>query len=281
LFCHLLEPTRWTVATANVPGIIRLFAAFFRKHAIFHDLIAKHMQDLLLRFQYCLNHKKLWRASFDFLNDMVQYLPLTTYVDYFQKLVLVLLTRVHECKTEALSENIVLSLSLFCCKRDPNELTKALNATQPDLVHNFFKHIFIPGASRVASKEEYMFFDKKICAVALSKLLCVPDVLKYPDVVESILKTTLELAGISSQTPAAAAQDAEEEDDFTVGAGGDFQGTFNSLGAVRVDSKDRLQEIGNVGVEIRVATTHPSLLGVAGVRQLPAFNALQQLVGTL
>lgn len=225
LFSRLLSPHLWS-AVANVPGLIRLFRAYFAKHQVFMALLQANMQTILERFQFVLCNKKSEAAAFELLNAMYGQLPFELYQSLFKTLMTVLLSRLQSTKSGKFKKDFVISCSFFV-HRHPNAATLpgVLREIQPGLLANLVTHVWVP-----CLKMQMTFDERKVCTAGLTKIMSDEEVRQNPAVLNACCVSLISLLGLSPSTNARV--DEEGTDDEAAadgGAGLDYEVSFSRL----------------------------------------------------
>eukprot|EP00923_Selenidium_pygospionis_P007137 GHVN01012260.1.p1 GENE.GHVN01012260.1~~GHVN01012260.1.p1 ORF type:complete len:653 (-),score=119.18 GHVN01012260.1:674-2632(-) len=295
LFTLLLERERWTQSTANVPGIVRLFAAYFRKHAMFNSILTANMEAILERFQYCLNHNKLTSTSFTLISDLVHYTPLTLYQSYFKMLLTVLLAKIQQKKTEILSQRIALFLSLFCCKADPKILVTTLNEIQAGLASQLYRAVICPSMCEMV-EVRVALTDRKLCMMGLARVINTQEVASDLPLF-SFCVSTMAKMGKADDTLVRSAvasklEDQKLEENTTAGDNetnwlgdhdSEFQGVFTKLKTARMASTDRLQDITDIAGALRQHLTSPvvtqTIQSVNDAQLIADYSAITHMLG--
>jgi len=226
LFARLLATELWR-AQANVPGLIRLFRAYFAKHTVFADLLRSHMQALLERFQFVLSNRRTEVSALELLNSMYVNLPMDFYQQYFKTLMTVLLTRLQNTKSPRFKKDFVISCSLCLHRCSPNVLPAVLNEIQPGLLSNLVMGVWLP-----VTKNALKLDERKICSVGLVKLMAQDEVRQNQPLLSACCAALVTLLGLTPTSVAAIAEEAGSDDEGAPadgGAGLDFEVSFNKL----------------------------------------------------
>jgi len=222
LFARLLTADLWK-SQANVPGLIRLFRAYFMKHAAFGDMLRSNFQAILERFQFVLCNRKTEAAAFDLLNAMYLHLPSEFYQQYLKTLLTVLLTRLQSSKSPKYKRDFVVSCSLCIHKMPGNLCQAAFNEIQAGLLSNLMTNIWPPVLKMPLNTDE-----RKICVMALAKLLSADDLRQNTQLVGGCCVGLVNLLGLGQQGKKTNGEE-EGSDDELGGAGQEYEGSFNKL----------------------------------------------------
>lgn len=227
LFGRLLTIDLWRTQ-GNVPGLIRLFRAYFSKHAMFAQLLDQHMQVILERFQLVLSNRKTESHAFDLVNAMYSHLPPALYEKYFKTLVTVLLTRLQSSKSPKFQKDFVVSCSLFAHRdqsQAPGVLVRVFGEIQPGLLTNLLSGIWLAALKMMLRLDE-----RKVCTLALVKIMMAEEVRQNPQALAGCAAALVTLLGLGQQQTVAKAEE-ESDDDLPAdgGAGLDYEVSFAKL----------------------------------------------------
>jgi len=225
LFARLLNPELWR-AQANVPGLIRLFRAYFNKHGGFAELLRGHMQAILERFQFVLCNRKTETSAFDLLNAMILHLPVEFYQLHFKTLLTVLLTRLQSSKSPKTQKDFVIWCSLCVHKQPDNMYVNALNEIQPGLFTNILSTVWAQVVKMGLKLDE-----RKLCSIAMAKLMAHDQVRQNPQLLGVCCSGLVSLLGLGPSTQVAVAEEESDDDvpPANGGAGQDFEVSFSKL----------------------------------------------------
>ncbi|KAH7649786.1 hypothetical protein FG379_002500 [Cryptosporidium bovis] len=168
LFVHLIDAKIWHGPISIIPGITRLCTSFFRQYT-FQNTILNNLKQVFERFQFCLCHRRLQSSvSFDFLRDIVRYLPFNWYSQYLTALCNILLTKSQEWNR--IGDNVMIvqvvgSLSIIIIKKPFNELSEhnlinTLDTLQSGLSILFFEKVVFPNLQKatLSPQTRYVIF---------------------------------------------------------------------------------------------------------------------------
>lgn len=262
LFARLLSIEMWR-AQANVPGLVRLFRAYFAKHAVFRDLLLANMQALLERFQFILCNRKTEAAAFELLTAMYMHLPLEYYQAHFKTLMTVLLSRLQSSKSPKYQRDFVVASSFFLHRHAGNVMPQVLDEIQIGLLSNLLKGVWFQ-----ASKMQLRLDERKVCALAMCRIMSLPSVSADPQTLAGCCAALVTLLGL---TPAATARVAEEASDDEAppvdgGAGLEYEVSFS-----------KLRNTDLPGAAAGLAPDVPDLLSAAKALLLPMRQVVMQL----
>ncbi|KAH8741872.1 hypothetical protein FG386_002999 [Cryptosporidium ryanae] len=175
LFVHLIDAKIWHGPISIIPGITRLCTSFFRQYT-FQNTILGNLKQVFERFQFCLGHRRLQsNVSFDFLRDIVRYLPFQWYSQYLTALCNILLTKSQEWNRigdTIMIVQVIGSLSIVVIKKPFNEfnehnLMNTLDTLQSGLSVLFFEKVVFPNLQKatLSPQARYVIF------IALLKLM--------------------------------------------------------------------------------------------------------------
>jgi len=224
LFARLLSADLWR-SQANVPGLIRLFRAYFTKHAVFGDLLRAHLQAILERFQFILCNRKTESSAFELLNAMYSHLPVDFYQQHYKTLLTVLLTRLHSSKSPKFQRDFVVSCSLFV-HRQNNVFPAVLSEIQAGLLSSLLGGVWL-----TVTKMTLRLDERKVCTLALAKLMAQEEVKRNPQLLTGCCAGLISLMGLVQPQSTAAVEDGSDDEAPPVdgGAGQDFEVSFAKL----------------------------------------------------
>ncbi|KAF7459195.1 importin-beta N-terminal domain-containing protein [Cryptosporidium felis] len=153
LFIHLIDAKIWHGPASVVPGIVRLCSSFFRRHHLFEQTISSHLKQVFERFQFCLSHRRFQtNLSFEFLRDIVRFLPFQWYSQYLTALANLLLSKSQEWNRVGDHQTILQVVGVFSIviiKKPMGEMQEAsflnvLDTLQSGLSSLFFSKVVFP-----------------------------------------------------------------------------------------------------------------------------------------
>lgn len=225
LFATLLSIELWR-SQANVPGLIRLFRAYFTKHAVFGELLRANMQALLERFQFMLLNKKTEASAFEMLNAMYQHLPIDFYQQQFKTLLTVLLARLQANKSPRFQRDFVVSCSLCIHRLPSNAFAATITEIQAGLLSQLLSAIWVPVLKMPLKLDE-----RKVCTAAIAKLFAVDEVRTNAQVANGLCMALITLLGLQPSTTTAVAEEGSDDEAQPAdgGAGLEYEVSFNKL----------------------------------------------------
>lgn len=262
LFARLLSPELWR-AQANVPGLIRLFRAYFCKHAVFGDLLRAHLQAILERFQFVLHNRKTESSAFELLNAMYAHLPIEFYQQHFKTLLTVLLTRLQSSKSPKFQRDFVVSCSLFVHRQPNNLFPAALGEIQAGLLTGLLGSVW-PTVTKMTLRLD----ERKVCTLALAKLMAHDEVRQNAQLMTGCCVSLVGLLGLvqSQSTPILEDGSDDEAPPVDGGAGLDYEVAFS-----------KLRNTDLPGAAAGLAPDVPDLRGAAKALLRPQLAAVTQL----
>lgn len=261
LFARLLSPELWR-AQANVPGLIRLFRAYFTKHAVFAELLRTHLQGILERFQFVLCNRKTEGSAFDLMNAMYMHLPFEFYQPHLKTLLTVLLTRLQNGKSPRFQREFAISCSLLVHRQAPGLLPSMLREIQPGLLTGLISSVWLP-----ALKMNLKLDERKVCTIALAKIMSSDEISSNAQAYSACCSSIVNLLGLCPSSTAAVGEDASDDEAApNGGAGLDFEVTFN-----------KLKNTDLPGAAAGIAPDIPDLHSAAKVLLQPQLAAIAQL----
>lgn len=223
LFGRLLTADLWR-AQANVPGLIRLFRAYFCKHNIFGELLRAQMQAIMERFQFVLCNRKTEASAFDLLNALYLYLPVEFYQQFLKTLLTVLLTRLQSSKSPKFQRDFVVSSSLCIHRNQTNLLPAALNEIQAGLLGNLLGSKWLP-----VLKMPLRLDERKVCVMALAKLLVLDEIKQNAQLLVQCCGAIISLLGLNPNSAVAVVEEGSDDEEPTNGMGQEYEVSFNKL----------------------------------------------------
>lgn len=176
LFIHLIDAKIWHGPVSVVPGIVRLCSSFFRRHSLFEATISSHVKQAFERFQFCLSHRRFQSTlSFEFLRDIVRFLPFKWYSQYLTALANLLLTKSQEWNRIGDHQTIIQvvgAFSIIVIKKPFGEmpetsLLNVLDTLQNGLSFIFFNKVVFPNLLKATLSPPLRY----IIFIALLKLV--------------------------------------------------------------------------------------------------------------
>ncbi|KAF9352787.1 importin-alpha export receptor [Mortierella sp. AD094] len=163
----LVQPTLWQ-QQGNIPALVKLLQAYLQKGASW--IVANnHLEPLLGVFQKLVSSKLNDHHAFDLLQTMIIYVPMSILGNYMKPVLIMLLTRLQNHKTDKFKKSFV-NFSFFYMALDkegtgPDAYWALFDTVQSGLFVQFLKTVWLTEAQKVSGRIE-----RKTCAVALVRL---------------------------------------------------------------------------------------------------------------
>lgn len=237
----LCSPLIWE-NRGNIPGIERLLSIIIkRKPELFATNIENYLTPVLGVYQKLISSKVNDQLGFDFIETILNYLPLQTLEPFLKQITLVLLTRLQNHKTEKYLKRFVLFLSKMSCLQDKWNSTmviKLIENVQVGLFDQILNNFIISSISKFNN-----LTDKKILCVGLTNLVIdnINDIDQNKTLV--ILKTVIELISSDSIKDY---KPIDENVEIMLEIENDemsFSGSFNKLNIIGTKPWDPIKEI--------------------------------------
>ncbi|CAF4831681.1 unnamed protein product, partial [Rotaria sp. Silwood2] len=167
LFQLVLTPSFWD-HSGNIPALSRLLQAYIEKSG--ETIVVEKLTIVLGVFQRLVSQSKIHdHEGFAILNSLIINLPSTCLNNYLKDIFIVIFTRLTRAKTQKLIRCIIVFFSHFIIKFGANEFITQVDSIQANMFQMVVESLFIPELSKVDEN------DKKLCAVAVTHLLCDPE----------------------------------------------------------------------------------------------------------
>lgn len=162
IFPPLLNPTMWE-RSGNVPALVRLLQAYLQKQQVTGD----QLQGVLGVFQKLIASKALDHQGFYILNALVESLPSQALGPYLTNIWSLLCQRLQTSSTPKYTKHFLIFLALFIDKHGVTLVMNSIDSLQQGLFGMLLQQVLMPNFSTVTGDVE-----SKLCAVALTKILC-------------------------------------------------------------------------------------------------------------
>ncbi|CAF1018808.1 unnamed protein product [Rotaria sp. Silwood1] len=167
LFQLILTPSFWD-RSGNIPALSRLLQAYIEKAG--ETIVLEKLTIVLGVFQRLVSQSKIHdHEGFAILNSLIINLPSTCLINYLKDIFIVIFTRLTKAKTQKLIRCIIIFFSYFIIKYGAKEFITQIDSIQANMFQMVVERLFVPELSKVDDN------DKKICAVAVTHLLCDPE----------------------------------------------------------------------------------------------------------
>ncbi|KAF9387437.1 importin-alpha export receptor [Mortierella sp. AD011] len=163
----LVQPTLWQ-QQGNIPALVKLLQAYLQKGASW--IVANnHLEPILGVFQKLVSSKLNDHHAFELLQTMIIYVPMSILGNYMKPVLIMLLTRLQNHKTDKFKKSFV-NFSFFYMALDkegtgPDAYWALFDTVQSGLFVQFLKTVWLTEAQKVSGRVE-----RKTCAVALVRL---------------------------------------------------------------------------------------------------------------
>lgn len=167
LFQSIINPTFWD-RSGNIPPLSRLLQDYIEKAG--ESLVVEKLTTILGIFQRLVSQSKVHdHEGFIILQSLFMNLPPGTLNQYFKDIFIVIFTRLTRAKTQKLIKSILVFFSHFVVRCGATELIQQIDNIQANMFQMVVERLFVPDLSKVEEEE------KKICAIAVTHLLCDPE----------------------------------------------------------------------------------------------------------
>ncbi|CAF3122401.1 unnamed protein product [Rotaria sp. Silwood2] len=154
--------------SGTIPALSRLLQAYIEKSG--ETIVVEKLTIVLGVFQRLVSQSKIHdHEGFAILNSLIINLPSTCLNNYLKDIFIVIFTRLTRAKTQKLIRCIIVFFSHFIIKFGANEFITQVDSIQANMFQMVVESLFIPELSKVDEN------DKKLCAVAVTHLLCDPE----------------------------------------------------------------------------------------------------------
>ncbi|EGG14652.1 hypothetical protein DFA_10910 [Cavenderia fasciculata] len=151
---------------ANIPPLVRLYQAFFKKDGAF--VVEKgHIEPILGVFRLLIASPINDHEGFYIVESIVENLPFALYENYMKPIFEIILERVSKHKTEKLLRCFIIFLGLVIHKLSIQKTIETINKIRVGLWADIIAKVWIVTSDKVTGKIE-----KKILSVAMTQMLC-------------------------------------------------------------------------------------------------------------
>lgn len=210
-FRNFLVPTVW-LRSGNVPALARLVRAYIK---FAPDFVGPQLQPVLGVFQKLISSKSTDRAGLQILNDIIFFMPVSYWENFYGTILNLLMMRLQNSKTLVLVSALIFNLCLTMLKHGPATLIGALDKIQNGLFLMLYKTVILANVQAVPVR------DRKIVALALSQILLnFPPFLQAPynETWTDTLSAVVILLSEAEEEKFAADYDKAEDGAFADGA---------------------------------------------------------------
>ncbi|KAG0324831.1 importin-alpha export receptor [Dissophora globulifera] len=163
----LVQPTLWQ-QQGNIPALVKLLQVYLQKGSTW--IVANNqLEPLLGVFQKLVSSKINDHHAFELLQTMIVYVPMSVLGNYMKPVLIMLLTRLQNHKTDKFKKGFV-NFSFFYMAVDkegtgPDAYWALFDTVQSGLFVQFLKTVWLTEAQKVSGLVE-----RKTCAVAMVRL---------------------------------------------------------------------------------------------------------------
>jgi exportin-2 (importin alpha re-exporter) len=202
IYDPLLRPEMY-VQTGNVPAVTRLLCSFIRRGAAQIEAAAATQKTLGV-FQKLVASKHQDHYGFELLSAMLMHFPPALMDPVLPTIFQILFARQTNAKTPKFTKCFALFVATVIARRGADALRQILEAIQPDIYFGVLEKILLPTVAKIAGAVE-----RKLCAVALTSVLCDSQALlapaRHPLFAACVLQTlTVIHFGVQADEPDAA-----------------------------------------------------------------------------
>ncbi|GJJ67857.1 exportin-2 (importin alpha re-exporter) [Entomortierella parvispora] len=164
----LVQPVLWS-QQGNIPALVKLLQAYLKSGA--NWIVANNqLEPMLGVFQKLVSSKLNDHHAFDLLQAIITYVPMAALANYMKHILVVLLTRLQNHKTDKFKKGFV-NFSFYYMALDkegmgPDGYWALFEAVQPGLFVQFLKTVWLTETQKISGRVE-----RKTCAVAMTRLL--------------------------------------------------------------------------------------------------------------
>eukprot|EP01012_Entosiphon_sulcatum_P005405 TRINITY_DN1239_c0_g1_i1.p1 TRINITY_DN1239_c0_g1~~TRINITY_DN1239_c0_g1_i1.p1 ORF type:complete len:965 (-),score=254.06 TRINITY_DN1239_c0_g1_i1:306-3176(-) len=171
MFPHFINPALYE-ARGNIPALVMLLRACL--HRLAPQIAASgQLQGVLGVFQCLVGSKTFDHEGFNLLNSILEDTPRERLAEYLRTVFYLLFQRLSgPTRTTKFVRCLICFFSLVCVKYGPDALLEAIDQVQPGLWKQVVPNVWLREVQKVTGTLE-----RKMCAVALTKLLCESQVL--------------------------------------------------------------------------------------------------------
>eukprot|EP00462_Mataza_sp_D1_P023236 CAMPEP_0175130734 /NCGR_PEP_ID=MMETSP0087-20121206/6161_1 /TAXON_ID=136419 /ORGANISM="Unknown Unknown, Strain D1" /LENGTH=952 /DNA_ID=CAMNT_0016412965 /DNA_START=72 /DNA_END=2930 /DNA_ORIENTATION=+ len=237
VFPAVLVPMLWD-NEGNVPALVRLIQAYLEKPDAKEVLADGKLDGVLGIFQKLNASRKMDHHGLELLGSLVESTELSVFDQYLPTICRLFFARLQDRKTPKFVQNLVVFFSRFVCKHGVEPLLAGMNAVQPNIFCMVLEKIWLPNIQSILTP-----LDRKLCGVALCKLLCSsPAMLQQPYVAmwPNMLAGVLNFFEVPAQPKA-----AEEDIDLLDLSDKSFSTAYCRLSFAAAKVRDTLSQVSN------------------------------------
>ncbi|KAI0283530.1 CAS/CSE protein [Russula brevipes] len=264
LLPFLLTPAIWA-QKGSIPGLVALLRAFLARDAAAMVETNQHIPVLGIVQQRLIPSKANDGWGFELLQSVVQHVPLNSLQPYFRQIIVTLLTRMQQNKTNSYVYYFVYfllyTLAVNANGLTPDFLIQTVEEIQPGLWSQIVSNFVVPQTAQLVVK------DRKVAAVGLTRLLTQSTLSLRDPNVKTWPALLVQLVGLFREPKAfATAEDAGTgltNIDLEEQAAG-YQAAYSKLATAATPPRDPVAYAGNVrtyvtGEITRLVATQPDV----------------------
>ncbi|KAF9582671.1 importin-alpha export receptor, partial [Lunasporangiospora selenospora] len=164
----LVQPTLWQ-QQGNIPALVKLLQAYFQKGASW-IVTNNYLEPILGIFQKLIASKINDHHAFELLQTIVETVPMTVLASYMKHVLVLMLTRLQNHKTEKFKKGFLnFSYYFMALNKEgtgPDAYWTLFESVQAGLFVQFLKTMWLPEAQKVSGRIE-----RKTCAISMVRLL--------------------------------------------------------------------------------------------------------------
>ncbi|KAG0045285.1 importin-alpha export receptor [Gryganskiella cystojenkinii] len=213
----LVQPHLWS-QQGNVPALVKLLQAYLKSGSAW--IVANNqLEPMLGVFQKLVSSKINDHHAFELLQSVVTYVPMASLANYMKHILVVLLTRLQNHKTDKFKKGFV-NFSFYYMALDkegtgPDGYWALFEAVQPGLFVQFLKTVWLTETQKISGRVE-----RKTCAVAMARLLTgsvtITEGTNFDAVWPSVMSALVRLFEAPQDVKGAAADAAEDADLYAI-----------------------------------------------------------------
>ncbi|EFC45385.1 exportin-2 [Naegleria gruberi] len=245
LFPNFLQAHLWE-SEGNIPGLVAFTSTLITKAP---QELGKNnqLEQVLGIFQTLVKSNTKDYHGFRILDSIIHALPYETVANFLQGIFFVLFGRLQSKKTGQFLRCLILFFSNFAVRYGADKLIQAINQIQANIFSQLAKAVWQSSLRKVTGKIE-----KKVCAVALIKILFNTDLIQSSADTWKMLISELALF-LNPTTDSKNEFDEDDEqhdDEETVlqtekGISGGYKVTFTKLSFAAMGIEDPVREVQN------------------------------------
>uniref|UniRef100_A0A7S2T0L6 Exportin-2 n=1 Tax=Chloropicon primus TaxID=1764295 RepID=A0A7S2T0L6_9CHLO len=271
IFPPLLNPVMWE-RSGNVPALVRLLQAYLQKQQVTGD----QLQGVLGVFQKLIASKALDHQGFYILNALVESLPSSALGPYLTNIWSLLCQRLQTSSTPKYTKHFLIFLAMFIDKHGVSVVMNSIDSLQQGLFGMLLQQVLMPNFSAVKGDVE-----SKLCAVALTKILC-----DCPTILSDTATWGQLLSILVSYIEGVTVNDGDEGSGFDMDAMVGYSAAYAQLHHAQKKEVDPLPNISDVRAYLaqslsKLSHTHPLATTVSQVLSSESQNTLRSYLSAV